>query len=64
MRAHRPFWVLRHRVTGVTKTSTFADSEDGMWQVVLTDGSSNAEGDLLVERLAEEKRKDSKRAGK
>ncbi len=39
-RPHRPFWVLRHRVTGKTKTASYADNEDGMWEVLLTDGSN------------------------
>jgi hypothetical protein len=38
-RAHRPFWVLRHRVTGETKVVPYPDSEDSFWEVCLTDGS-------------------------
>ncbi|RYD85433.1 MAG: hypothetical protein EOP84_02525 [Verrucomicrobiaceae bacterium] len=42
MPAHRPFWVLRHRVTGQTKRVSSYSVEDGMWEVVLTDGSESA----------------------
>ena len=38
-KAHRPFWVLRHRVSGAIRKVVGADSEDGMWEVVLSDGS-------------------------
>ena len=40
--AHRPFWVLRHRITGQTKVVPNPDGEDSMWQVCLTDGSDAA----------------------
>jgi hypothetical protein len=40
-RPHRPFWVLRHRVTGATKVSGYGDCEDGIWQVALSDGSDS-----------------------
>jgi hypothetical protein len=39
MPSHRPFWVLRHRVTGALKLSGYGSVEDGMWEAVLTDGS-------------------------
>jgi hypothetical protein len=39
MEGHRPFWVLRHRVTGETKMVAYPSCEDGLWQVCLTDGS-------------------------
>jgi hypothetical protein len=44
-RPHRPFWVLKHLVTGKTKKVPSHDSEDGMWEVLLTDGS--ADGDIV-----------------
>lgn len=42
MPIHRPFWVVRHRITGQTKQVGYGSEEDGMWQVVLTDGSVEA----------------------
>lgn len=42
MPAHRPFWVLRHRVTGQTKVVAYGSEDDSMWEVVLTDGSARA----------------------
>ena len=37
--AHRPFWILRHRVTGMIKRCQGLSGEDGLWEVVLSDGS-------------------------
>ena len=42
-RPHRPFWVLRHLVTGVIKKVPSHDSEDGIWEVLLTDGSGDTD---------------------
>ena len=39
MNGHRPFFVLRHNVTGQTKVVPYPSWEDGMWSVILTDGS-------------------------
>jgi hypothetical protein len=42
-RPHRPFWILRHLVTGRIKKVPSYDSEDGMWEVLLTDGSGDSD---------------------
>ena len=41
--AHRPFWVLRHAITGATRQSYAPDCENGMLRVVLHDGSGEAQ---------------------
>ena len=40
---HRPFFVLRHAITGETKAVSGPNCEDGMWQVILTDGSGDSD---------------------
>jgi hypothetical protein len=42
-RPHRPFWVLKHLVTGKMKKVPSHDSEDGMWEVLPTDGSGDSD---------------------
>jgi hypothetical protein len=42
MPAHRPFFVVCNPATGLLRKIGFASVEDGMQQVVLTDGSTGA----------------------
>jgi len=39
MKPHRPFWIVRNRITGATKKVCTPSGEDGLWEVVLSDGS-------------------------
>lgn len=42
MSAHRPYFVIRNPATGQIRKIGYASAEDGMQQVLLTDGSTQA----------------------
>jgi hypothetical protein len=64
MPAHRPFFIVRNPGTGAVKKVGYASVEDGMQQILLTDGSLEAALDhpkAVFERGPEPKRSGRKR---
>lgn len=60
MQLRRPF-VLRHRITGALKHTTgLSDEEAGLWEVLLTDDSPQANQRAVMENLAMTKPGESK----
>ena len=57
--AHRPFWVLRNGASGETKVVPGYDCENGMYGVLLTDGTENP---TEVIRVAKKKRGKKRKA--
>ena len=68
MQLRRPF-VLRHRITGAIKHSSAVSGEEGgLWEMLLTDGSPEANRLAAVEEASHgvggEKKKRTKQTGR
>ena len=64
MQLRRPF-VLRHRITGAIKHTAAISFEDGgLWEMLLTDGSREADRLASMEEASGETRSGKKQQGK
>ena len=61
MQPRRPF-VLRHRITGAIKHSSAVSGEEGgLWEMLLSDGSPEANRLARMEEASQQDRKERKR---